>query len=92
MDPQTSASFMAIAMIFGIVLIICWIVLPFAIIGTKPLLRSLLREQQRTNELLDQLTGRGGQASTSRPVEHRYPPSPAPSSPRFAGSPNLPPT
>lgn len=33
-------------------LVVCWIILPFAIIGTKPLLRELLREQKRTNELL----------------------------------------
>lgn len=35
-----------------VLVVVCWIILPFAIIGTKPLLRELLREQQRTNELL----------------------------------------
>ncbi len=39
--------------ILGIIVAICWIVLPFAIIGTKPLLRQLLAEQQRTNALLE---------------------------------------
>ena len=38
--------------IFAIVLAVCWIIFPFALIGTKPLLRQLLREQQKTNELL----------------------------------------
>lgn len=31
----------------------CWIVLPFALIGTKAILRELVREQQRTNALLE---------------------------------------
>ena len=31
---------------------ICWIVLPFAIIGTRPLLEGLIRETRKTNELL----------------------------------------
>ena len=41
------------AWILGIIVAICWIVLPFAIIGTKPLLRALIAEQQRTNALLE---------------------------------------
>lgn len=45
--------FVFAAVIFGIVLLICWIVLPFALIGTKPLLRQLLSEQRKTNELLE---------------------------------------
>jgi ABC-type sulfate transport system permease component len=39
--------------ILGIIVAICWIVLPFAVIGTKPLLRELIAEQQRTNALLE---------------------------------------
>jgi hypothetical protein len=41
-----------LAGVLGIVLIICWIVLPFTIMGTKALLRDILREQKRTNDLL----------------------------------------
>lgn len=41
-------------MVFMVIVGICWIVLPFAILGTKPLLRSLIAEQQRTNALLEQ--------------------------------------
>lgn len=41
-------------MIFLLIVGICWIVLPFAILGTKPLLRTLIAEQQRTNALLEQ--------------------------------------
>lgn len=42
-----------IVAIFVLVLAICWIVLPFALIGTKPLLRQLIAETKRTNDLLD---------------------------------------
>ena len=43
-----------IGVIFLFVLAICWIILPFALIGTKPLLRELIAETKRTNPLLDQ--------------------------------------
>jgi hypothetical protein len=41
--------------IFGLILAIAWIVLPFALIGTKPLLRRILDEQVRMNALLASL-------------------------------------
>jgi len=44
-----------IAVVFAFVLAICWIILPFALIGTKPILRALLQETKRTNELLERL-------------------------------------
>ncbi len=46
---------MLIAVLFGIVLSILWILVPFAIFGIKPLLRQLIAEQQRSNALLAQL-------------------------------------
>ncbi|HKV76579.1 MAG TPA: hypothetical protein VJP02_00470 [Candidatus Sulfotelmatobacter sp.] len=49
-----AAAFYLIAIIFGIVLVIAWIVFPLAIIGTKPLLRQLIAEAQKTNALLQQ--------------------------------------
>jgi len=42
-----------IGFVFVIVLAISWIILPFALIGTKPLLRQLIAEVRRNNELLD---------------------------------------
>jgi hypothetical protein len=42
-----------IGFVFVVVLAICWIILPFALIGTKPLLRQLIAEVRRNNELLD---------------------------------------
>lgn len=40
--------------VFGVVLTIAWIVLPFALIGLKPLLRELIAEAKKTNALLTQ--------------------------------------
>ena len=39
---------------FGIILAIAWIVLPFALFGTKPLRRELIIEVRRTSALLEQ--------------------------------------
>ena len=53
-SPVYGVSALLIA-IFLFVLAICWIVLPFAIIGTKPLLQRLIREAEETNKLLRSL-------------------------------------
>jgi predicted PurR-regulated permease PerM len=45
-----------VAIVLGVLLIVCWIVLPFAVIGTKPLVRELIREQQMTNKLIEAQT------------------------------------
>jgi predicted PurR-regulated permease PerM len=37
---------------WAVVLLICWIVLPFAVIGIKPLIRQLIKEQKETQRLL----------------------------------------
>ena len=41
-----------LSIVFGVILAICWLVLPFALIGTKPLLRELIGEMKETNRLL----------------------------------------
>lgn len=41
--------------VFLVVLGILWIVMPFAIFGTKGILRSILEEQKRTNRLLERI-------------------------------------
>lgn len=46
------AGMILVLFLLFVVLVICWIILPFAIIGTKPLLRQLLAEQVETNQLL----------------------------------------
>ena len=45
----------SVAMFLCVILIICWIILPFALIGTKPLLAKLLEQQHRTNTLLERI-------------------------------------
>jgi hypothetical protein len=55
---QLLGSLALIGIILAIVLVVCWIILPFAILGTRPLLRDLLLEQKRSNELLHQLLDR----------------------------------
>ena len=40
--------------LFGTVVTIVWIIAPFALIGTKPILRELLEEMRTTNGLLEQ--------------------------------------
>jgi|BarGraIncu00222A_1022003.scaffolds.fasta_scaffold107401_1 predicted PurR-regulated permease PerM len=42
-----------VAVVLGVVLVVCWIVLPFAVVGLKPLVRELIREQQATNKLIE---------------------------------------
>lgn len=53
MGNEISGVFYIALVLFGLVLLICWIVLPFALIGTKSILRELVREQRRTNSLLE---------------------------------------
>lgn len=58
MDPMMGGGLFWLAVfVFGVVLAIAWIVLPFALIGTKPLLRQLIAETKRTNALLEQRKG-----------------------------------
>lgn len=66
MDTSALVTGISLLWLFGIVLVIVWIILPFAIIGTKPLLKQLIQEQQRTNELLARRLARreGGQEET----------------------------
>jgi hypothetical protein len=49
------AQFILVLMIVGTILAVIWILLPLAIIGTKPLLRELLTAQSTTNHLLSEL-------------------------------------
>jgi hypothetical protein len=51
-DVATFASLLLAAAVAMVVLAVCWLILPFAVLGVKPLLRQLIAEQQRTNELL----------------------------------------
>jgi hypothetical protein len=48
-------SLFGVGVLFLIALAVLWFLLPFALFGTKPLLRDLLSETRRTNALLDEL-------------------------------------
>jgi hypothetical protein len=52
MTPATFGALLMAAAVALVVLAVCWLLLPFYLIGTKTLLRQLIAEQQRTNELL----------------------------------------
>lgn len=57
------------AVLLCIVIGILWILMPFAIFGTKDLLRELVQQQQRTNELLDQIRQQGApKQSAQEPI------------------------
>ena len=46
------AGLILFAWVLPFVLVICWTLLPFAMIGIKPLLRELIQKQRKANELL----------------------------------------
>lgn len=54
----TAGSLFGIGMIVLLLVAILWILMPFAIFGTKPILRELLAEQKRTNKLLAEAADR----------------------------------
>jgi heme exporter protein D len=58
--------------ILGLILAIAWIILPFALIGTKPLLRRILDEQIRMNALLASLAA-ARRPQTPKPPSRREP-------------------
>lgn len=45
---------MVFVWLMAFVIAVLWVLMPFAIFGTKPLLRQLLAEQKRTNRLLEE--------------------------------------
>ena len=54
MAGEFGATLMIVVTLLLVVLAVMWVVLPLALIGTKPILREIVRQQQRTNELLQQ--------------------------------------
>ena len=42
--------------LLGVVIAVLWVFMPFAIFGLKDLTCDLIREQRRTNDLLEKLT------------------------------------
>jgi hypothetical protein len=56
---------------FVILLGILWVLIPFAVFGIKGLLRDLLREVRRNNELQDQIVSETRLMGRTRVVETR---------------------
>lgn len=48
--------FGVLLVLLGLVIAVLWVFMPFAIFGLKDLTRDLIREQRRTNDLLEKLT------------------------------------
>jgi len=44
--------------VVGLVMAVAWVVLPFAVIGVKPLLKDLIAEMRKTNSLLERSLAR----------------------------------
>jgi len=73
MDAMGVSSLVWLALvILGLILAIAWIILPFALIGTKPLLRRILDEQIRMNALLATLAA-ARRPQTPKPPSRREP-------------------
>lgn len=67
-------------MLLGVLVAILWILLPFAVFGMKPLLRTAIEQQRRTNELLARLDA----SQKSEPAFHDTEPGLSPrNSPRL---------
>lgn len=56
MDAHFAAWAYVFLALLALLLLVCWIVLPFAVIGTKGLLRQLILEQQVTQSLIETQT------------------------------------
>ncbi|MBI3707296.1 MAG: hypothetical protein HY246_06415 [Proteobacteria bacterium] len=57
MEPgmMFGGTLMLVLSLLAIAIAVLWILMPFAIFGTKPLLQQVIDQQRRTNELLTQL-------------------------------------
>ena len=74
MDQTTTYN--TLYLIFGffiILLSLLWVLIPFAVFGIKGLLRDLLREVRRNNELQDQIVSETRLINRARVVEVRDP-------------------
>ena len=61
------AGVMVFVWLFGLVLLVAWIALPFAMFGIKPLLRELISLTKETNRLLKEGTTRQAPSSWTTP-------------------------
>lgn len=67
MDSGLGFGLVLLLTVLGIALAVAWVLLPFAMFGTKPILRDLLEEQRRTNALLREMRDAGQAGRLVRP-------------------------
>ena len=53
--------------IIGLAIAIAWILLPFAMFGTKPLLKELIGEVRQTNKLLARIADQSARSAIDGP-------------------------
>jgi hypothetical protein len=56
---------MVIVWLFLLILAILWFLMPFAVFGTKGVLKELIAEQKKTNRLLEEAAARAQEPVTS---------------------------
>lgn len=64
-----SPTVLLVLFLVGLLIAVLWVLMPFAIFGTKPLLRQLIEQERITNEHLRAL--RGGAAPGKKSDELR---------------------
>jgi predicted PurR-regulated permease PerM len=75
-DLGASAGVLYVLLLLGLLLIILWICLPFAVFGVKRLIRQAIEEQQKTNRQLGQIGQLLEQAIEDRDVNRPTAPIP----------------
>ena len=65
------------AFLFLVILAILWMLVPFAIFGIKPLLKDLIKQQERTHKLLEAGYADRAAVAASSPTPAAPPPPPA---------------
>ena len=66
--PAMMGAFGLLFLLLFFILVLIWIVLPFAVFGIKDLLREIIEEQKKTNELLKDLL-KAGEGFKPTPID-----------------------
>lgn len=68
--PAMMGAFGLLFLLLFFILVLIWMVLPFAVFGIKDLLREIIEEQKKTNELLKDLL-KAGEGFKPTPADER---------------------
>ncbi len=72
MGTAVGGTFLIFLVILALIIAVLWIFMPFAIFGSKDLLKELIREQRKTNELLASIAKQQGAAGAGGRVEPHF--------------------